>query len=548
MYSEPQHVSRKYIPVFLIRNVRTWLVLILVYSIKPIVRGHTEDTFFAAGGLSLTILNAILIAIALIVGLVLLYTVLSYFLMTWQVDGHNVIIQKGILRRVNKSIPISKIQSVDVTATLSERIFQTATVKIDTAGGEGEDGTIYCLDKADASGLRDAVFAIKHGEAPARELLEVSRKSADTGFEASPEDSHIIYRLPTANLWLTGISNAKAIVFAFIIVSTIGRYANPFSEIFLGGEDITGEAVTYLEHLALPLLLLTAIVFFAISWFVSVLAVMAANYGFTVCSNGPKIEIEKGLITHKTLSIEKQRVQEVRIRQGVIRRLIGYAEITVKTATLTKKQKKYSSRSNSDEPMFTTTIHPFIAVKEIEYFISMLLPDFAGTPIELEPLPKRAYIRSTRRYVGWTLIFLGAGWSAAFGIIATVTGGEWQDWFLANPALVILTSLPAVAFFWLTGHRSFHGKGVAWNHDFIVIRNGAWAREWARIPRRKIQLAVVHENPFQRMKTLATITGTTGALKFPSLMDVDRKHAKEYLTWAVTKIRSEFRESSGGMH
>ena len=535
VYNEPNHVSRKYIPVFLIRNVRAFIILILIYSIGPIVNGQAEQILILLPGLNLTVINGVLIAIILIIGLVLLFSILSYRKITWWIDGQNVIIKKGILRRVNKSIPISKIQSINITATLSERMFRTATVKIDTAGGEGDDGNIPCLDKEEAAKLRDIVFAIKHGAI--KSAFSPEAETEETAGIANAEElanANTIYKLPIGNLWLTGISNAKAIVFGFIIMSVISQYAGVFSDLFMGGEDLYENAFEYAARMALPIIVMFIVIFFAISWFVSVLVVMAGNYGFTVRNIGNKIEIEKGLITHRIVSIEKQRVQEVRVRQGFIRRIIGYAEISVKTAIL-KDQTNTSSSRNNEEMLGITVIHPFISVKEVDYFVSRLLPDFSSVPDDLKPLPPGARLRSVRRYFGWSLIFIAAGWFIAFAAISSETGGEYFDWFISNSAAVIIPSAIVVAFFTFTGYRAYLGKGVSWNNDFLVVKNGAWAREWARIPRRKIQIATISENPFQRRVGLATLKGTTGALAFPSLMDVDLSYAHEYLSWAVTK-------------
>jgi uncharacterized membrane protein YdbT with pleckstrin-like domain len=165
----------------------------------------------------------------------------------------------------------------------------------------------------------------------------------------------------------------------------------------------------------------------------------------------------------------------------------------------------------------------------------MLLPDFAGAPGDLSPLPPRAHLRSVRRYVAWTLIFVIIAWTIVFNVIAASTGAPYFDWFTANLPGVLIPSALLVAFFALTGHRAYQGKALAWNQDFVVIQNGAWSREWARIPRRKIQSAVMRENPFQRRVSLATLTGTTGALAFPSIRDVDRTQAEAYLSWSVIK-------------
>jgi hypothetical protein len=47
-----------------------------------------------------------------------------------------------------------------------------------------------------------------------------------------------------------------------------------------------------------------------------------------------------------------------------------------------------------------------------------------------------------------------------------------------------------------------------------------------------IQIISFCENPLQRRFRLATLTGSTGALAFPPLRDVDRPVGEQVLEWA----------------
>ncbi|MDR3304988.1 MAG: PH domain-containing protein [Clostridiales Family XIII bacterium] len=534
---EPRRVSNAYIPVFMLRHIRAWIVLILIYVLPPILRGEAREAAITTeSGFSISFLSLVFIAAGGIVGIILLFSFLSYRRIRWYIAGTDVRIQKGILRRVDKRIPISKIQSIDMTESLPERIFRVATIKIDTPGGEGDDGKIPCVSKQTAAVFRDRIFQIKHTGAESTGGISPAMPAMPTASAGFAGSDNTIYRLPVKNLILTGISNAKTIVFAFIIMSAASQFSDVISDLFLHGSNVYDDIGDYIVHLALPVIVLLAAAFFLISWAISVLAVMASNYGFTVRNAGVKIEVEKGLLSHKTISIEKNRIQDVRIRQGFIRRLIGYAEICVTTATLNMKTR--SDSRNSDEVLGITTIHPFIPLKEADYFLRRLLPEFDGAPTDFEALPKRADFRYMRRYFLWALFLVILSWLIVSLIVSSATGAALLHYVTGHIGLVLAISLPILAFFTLTGHRAWRGGGLCRNESFLSLRKGAYGREFAYVPRRKIQTAAHTGNPFQRRAGLATLGGTTAARAFPRLRDVERGEAEAYLEWAVTKIRS----------
>jgi putative membrane protein len=545
----PQRVSNRYMPVFLLRHSKAWAFLLLIYAVGPLLSGEAEDDqgIVFDNGFALSYVQTMLIVISVIIGLTFLFSYLSYRRIRWWVLASDVCIRKGILHRVDKRIPISRIQSVDITESLSERVFGVCTVAIDTAGGEGDDGKIPCLEKSVAAFLRDHLFALKDGVAAsgdeggavfapdaaafAAPALEDALRSALPPVAPRMET---IYKLPVKNLILTGVSNSKAFVFAFVIFGVLSQFFDVFSALFMDGDDVYESVWEYVTGLAVPMAVLFLLFYFVVSWAIAVLAAMAANFGFTVRNAGAKIEVERGLISHKTVSIEKARIQETLIRQGFIRRLIGYCEICVKTATL-KLQSQDSGVSGGDEMLGVTVIHPFVSVKEVDYFLSLLLPDFADAPKEYKPLPKRAHLRSVLRWGLWTLFFEIAALLIFFAVEANAEPNAFFTWKAEHPGVFYVAGAAALAFFAFTGHLSYRARGLGQNDAFLSVRTGAWGREWSHVPRRKIQVASIEENPFQRLFGLATLMGTTGALGFPSLLDIDRTDGARVLEWVIAK-------------
>ena len=530
---EPQQVSKAYLPVFIFRNARAWIVLLLVYTAGPLLRGEGFVEFAVIGGISINIITIILAGIAVFAIIIIIFSLLSYQRIRWQITEEEVRIRKGILRRVDKRIPISKIQSVDITEKLIERFFKVATVSFDTPGGNADDGKIPCLDIEVCEYIRELVFAVKNNPEFRIEHLEEEIDNNRGTLEINQNDTlirdkQVIYKMPVKSLILTGLSNGKSLVFAFIILSTATQIVST-----LFGEGIYNRLIYYASGLALPLLIGLAILFFVISWASSIVAAVISFFGFTVRNIGSKIEVEQGLFDHKTISIEKHRIQEVRVSQGFIRRIIGFAEISVKIATL----KETSGNNGAGETKIngSTIIHPFIALKEVDFFLSKLLPEYEKAPKQFSPLPPKAHSRSIRRYVIWCLVIELAILLITGSIISSVTGVGAFYIFATNFIPIISICGLIILFFAITGHLSYKNRSVSKNDLFISLRKGAWGLLFTYIPRRKIQIAKVSENPFQRFSKLATIKGTTGAHSFPTLMDTSTAFAYDFLEWSVTK-------------
>ena len=530
---EPQKVSRAYLPVFIFRNMRAWVILILIYSAGPIIRGEARNAVVELGGFSFNLVSALLIGIAVIAIVIILFSILSYQKISWQITEEEVRIRKGIIRRIDKRIPISKIQSVDMTEKLIERLFNVSTVCFDTPGGNAEDGKIPCLDKEVGEYIKELVFAVKNNPSVAfdsfadTDSLE-SIKVNEQVFPEIEEPKQVIYKMPVKSLILTGMSNGKSLLFIFIIVSFITQIISTFFD-----DEIYEAIFNQAAKLALPILIGIILLFIIISWIFSVIRSAMTFFGFTVRNVASKIEIEQGLIDHKTISIEKHRIQEVCISQGLIRRIIGYAEISVKTATLEITSNKGGTGESGI--MGTTVIHPFISIREIDYFLGMLLPEFNGASRAFEAFPKKAHARSIRRHVIWCII-MEVVLFASISLIVSDSAEESLLYFFnlyGTPVVIIAAVILLLCI--ITGHLSYKGRGACKNDLFFSIRKGAWGKTFSYIPRRKIQIAKVSENPFQRFSKLATIKGTTGAHGFPTLVDTSKTFAYDFLDWSVIK-------------
>ena len=91
----------------------------------------------------------------------LLQPVLAY--MTWRfaIDDELLIARYGILFREEKTIPISRLQHVDLRRGPVERMFSLATLVVFTAGTEGATFRVPGLSVSRARQMRDQILAAR---------------------------------------------------------------------------------------------------------------------------------------------------------------------------------------------------------------------------------------------------------------------------------------------------------------------------------------------------------------------------------------------------
>lgn len=79
----------------------------------------------------------------------------------WLIREHDLMIASGVIFRSMMSIPLSRVQHVDVRQGPLERVFGLARVNIYTASGSGADGVIPGIELADAEALRDRLVRVE---------------------------------------------------------------------------------------------------------------------------------------------------------------------------------------------------------------------------------------------------------------------------------------------------------------------------------------------------------------------------------------------------
>lgn len=128
----------------LVRLFTFWLPVLGVLSVLVTGRfGFAAAAAFVGAGLSL------------VAALTLLWPALSWRSFGYAVREHDLLVQRGVLLRHTVSVPLGRIQHVDLRQGPIERLWGLTNLLVYTAAGMNADGSIPGLDEETASWLRD---------------------------------------------------------------------------------------------------------------------------------------------------------------------------------------------------------------------------------------------------------------------------------------------------------------------------------------------------------------------------------------------------------
>ena len=140
----------------------------------------------------------ILLAAAVLGVVMLVFTWIGWRRFTYTVAEHELVIERGLLNRSRRSIPLARIQDVSIERKPLARLFGLAEVKVETGGGEKDEAVLDSVSLAEAERLRAAL----RGSPQNADLLSSAELNVESVESASLP---IIFKMPLARVVLLGM-------------------------------------------------------------------------------------------------------------------------------------------------------------------------------------------------------------------------------------------------------------------------------------------------------------------------------------------------------
>lgn len=485
-----------------------------------------------------------------IVALSVVSSVITWRTRTWELTDAGIMLRSGLVTSKQLQVPYEHIHTVNMSSNLVERVLGLMTLDLDTgaASSEGEATRIRGLQAGMAEALREELFRRKAAML-ADQGLDARAAAADASAEAddgasptAPAPSpDACYTLTTAQLVFAALTEARVVAQAAAFLILIVQGINLLQESALVNlSDVAGDIavlpVALLVGAVALLLALALVVGFAVSFVISLIGYA----GYRAERAGGRISVERGLLSRTSHAVALERIQSISIRQGLIRQLIGYAEVRASVV---------GAIGSSDETSTAdgVVLHPFIRLTEVDAFLASIAPDFSvvktgrvcfdSSSEELEEIglvrlpraaARRLAFRTAMKSLALAVALAGAG---VFLVHVLLAGESWSMVRLAIGALLVVMGVAVVARMILSSVLRYRDSRIGHDRTRLVMVVGGVKRRTEVVLRARLQHATASASPFQRRVQVATFMTRTAATGDLALRDVSAADADALLVW-----------------
>ncbi len=270
-------------PVMVLHYLKPFLFVLLLPLLKALIGALMKRQ---VNGL---VLNELIISVVIIV-----YTTIKWKTVKITVSDTSVQIASGLLFRRFTEIPVEKISTIETIRYISDRIFGSVTLRINTeAGRKGKADCEIKLSRHDAEQIRTTLSKIETARTLKFSAVRVAVMAA------------------TASSAFTGL------VFTVPIIKKAGDLlGTAIEEILLARINAVSEATNRF----LPPIINTVTIVFVALYTVSFLISFFRCVNFHLRLGPEKMEIANGLITRRTITFKTKTVNSVLIEQTPLMR------------------------------------------------------------------------------------------------------------------------------------------------------------------------------------------------------------------------------------
>ncbi|MFB6086270.1 MAG: PH domain-containing protein [Halodesulfurarchaeum sp.] len=397
------------------------------------------------------------------------YEVLRYRLFAYELTEETLNIDSGVLFRRKREIPLGRIQNVDMTRSIVQRVLGITAVGIETAGGSDTEASLQFVSVPEAKRLQEGIRTRKRRLEGAAETGDAEAETV-TGKSAAASEAEVVFSLDDESLVLYSLLSFDPRVASVLFVVV------PFGAPFLS-EYVKGLTPVIIVGFGL-------FVFMAVGsamWLLSAFARFVGYYGFTLTRVGEELRYERGLLKRYDGSIPEGKIQTVLIEENLPMRHFGYASLAIETAGYGP-----GSASDSESAVPLASREDLLELaREVEPFGEL---DFTRPA----PVAKRRY---AFRYGILVTTLLG------IGVVVSRVVMPFPWYGLA----VLYAAVPIAA------RKKWIHRGWELSADYVRTRTGFWRRRTHVVPVDRVQTVIDRRTLFQRRWHLGTVVIDTAS-------------------------------------
>jgi len=396
------------------------------------------------------------------------------------VDGVLVVSRKGWWRQ-ERTIPLERIQNVQITQSLLERIMNIATVQVETASGTGVEASLKSVSVADANLIKNELMGT---HAPVH------------GVEA--DRPPLVYKAELKDILLAGALQNRSLV---IIAAIFGLFGDAIDNVMKMAVERTKSSHIFDQashNLTMSIIYgaIAVLLFLFIGWVISIGYTVFVYYGFKVLRTEKGLEISYGLVNTVKTVLPVKRVQAINTNASWLFRLLGVNQLYVQSlGGYRSKDDNGGNRKAGGQ----TLVAPICRPSVLRELITLINPNIHYDNLEYSQATSFLFWRSLMRLSIFFVLVFGGFWIAGIN----------------NPHFPILVSCSVAlclyvlfAGFCYLAYRRF---GFAKTDEVVVVRTGLLGVNLTMIPIGNIQTVEFTTSPMMRRLGLIALKIATPA-------------------------------------
>jgi putative membrane protein len=459
----------------------------LVFEIISHIRSYAVPLVFGLVGaansnVTLLIVSGILFIPALAT------SIFRYFTLRYRIEDRHLVVNQGLLFRQTRTVPIERIQNVDLTQNVMHRLLGVAEVKIETASGTEAEAVLRVLSMAQVDALRDAIFSGRSAAVVSAEDSERGDALLGLGEESSrPPERILVWKIPVGDLVRAGLASNRGLVMVGILLGTAVQFSEDrFGSFFKAAYKYLPEDAASFSFIwtatAFGILALAGMRLLGIAWFI------LRFYGYRLEQRGDDLRLGCGLLTKVSATVPRKRIQFISVQRNLIMRWFKLASIRIETAG------GAVNTSNPSEAIAKSWFLPVLPEREVKRLIELLRPELSWdeSSLDFKPLAPRTRSRLMRLAFLQSLLLAGVG-----------AGFFWPWGWVAG-----LVALPLLL---LWAAKKSKSMNYARTDNVVVYRSGVLNRKTSLTFFEKIQTLELQQSPFDRRWGMARLRIDTAA-------------------------------------
>jgi len=295
-----------------------------------------------------------------VVGVLVGLGFVSWVVTRWRVDGDDLQIETGLLRRQSLRFPLSQVQAIDIVRPGLARMFGVAELRLRMGGASGRTARLAYLHEREVEPLRDRLLALARG---------AEEKASEDGKERPAAPERVLATVPTGRLVASILVSDVGVAAEAVLAGLVAAFVLAPSA---AGGLAGGGAV----------------------WIVSVVQLVWRRfnheYRLTVVEAPGGLVLRGGLVALTAETIRPGRVQAVRMVEPVLWRLVGWCRLEVDLAGRQRSEGEGRAQRRA-----LRAVLPVGSRATAEELLDHLLPD---RPREQSRAPSRVRWKSPLRY------------------------------------------------------------------------------------------------------------------------------------------------------